>query len=179
MLPKKKSISELHESRINVCCTLRVIFCWFMLKIYNFKQKCFLPALPADLLLSFYVSSAKLICAAYHMQIQPTTGRQTFTVYQVDNIDINFHSNWFMFQLQGECVVGWLQEIIAYINRSLHLCQQLRDKVAYGFFRHYIVRFVTGNFRCRCFTAVLLAWSTKRRPKRHRTDYVFWFLVST
>lgn len=99
MLPKKKSITELQENRIN---------------------KCFIPALPADLLLSFYISSAKLICAAYHMQSQTATGRQTFIVYQ------------------GECVVNWLHEIITYINCSLQLCQQLRDKLSvfHGSFVH-------------------------------------------
>lgn len=48
-------------------------------------QKCFNPPLPPDLLLSFYISSAKLICAAYHMQ-QTTAAaacRQVFHVYQV------------------------------------------------------------------------------------------------
>uniref|UniRef100_A0A915KBG2 Uncharacterized protein n=1 Tax=Romanomermis culicivorax TaxID=13658 RepID=A0A915KBG2_ROMCU len=88
MLPKKKSISELQENRIN---------------------KCFNPALPPDLLLSFYISSAKLICAAYHVQNLGAAGR-SFNVYQ------------------GECVVTWLHEIMTYVNSALQLCQQLRDK---------------------------------------------------
>jgi len=93
LLPKKKSIGELQENRTN---------------------KCFNPPLPSDLLLSFYISSAKLICAAYHMQQMnaATAGRQVFHVYQ------------------GECIVPWLNEIITYLNCALQLCQQFRDKLS-------------------------------------------------
>lgn len=58
MMPKKRSLLELQEFRPN---------------------KCFNPPLPSDLLLSYYVSSSKLVCAAYHLQAtQPAPGRQAF-----------------------------------------------------------------------------------------------------
>jgi len=89
-LPKKKSITELQENRIN---------------------KCFTPPLPQDLLLSFYVASYKLICAAYHMQQPTVPGRHTFHVYQ------------------GECVIPWLNETLLCLNCAVQLCQQFRDKL--------------------------------------------------
>uniref|UniRef100_A0A914MIV1 Protein rogdi n=1 Tax=Meloidogyne incognita TaxID=6306 RepID=A0A914MIV1_MELIC len=59
--PKKKSLTEL--------CNFHPI-------------KSFVPPLPHDILLSFYLSSAKLICAAY--QVAQKEGTQTVTVFQAE-----------------------------------------------------------------------------------------------
>jgi len=95
-LPKKKSLTELQESR---------------------TSKCFAPPLPQELLLSFYVASYKLICAAYHMQQPTLPGRHTFHVFQ------------------GECVIPWLNETLLCVNSAMQLCQQFRDKL--GVFHNF------------------------------------------
>lgn len=60
-MPKKKSLVELCN---------------------YYPIKSFIPPLPHDILLSFYLSSAKLVCAAY--QVAQKDGVQTVTVYQAE-----------------------------------------------------------------------------------------------
>lgn len=66
MLPRKRSLAELQQFRPN---------------------KCFNPPLPPDLALSIYVSSSKLVCAAYHQLATPPAQpnqpiKSSFHVYQ-------------------------------------------------------------------------------------------------
>uniref|UniRef100_A0A914VPL1 Uncharacterized protein n=1 Tax=Plectus sambesii TaxID=2011161 RepID=A0A914VPL1_9BILA len=92
MMPKKRSLLELQEFRPN---------------------KCFNPSLPSDLLLSYYVSSSKIVCAAYHLQAtQPAPGRQAFSVYQ------------------GECHVPYLADVLQTLNSALQIAEQLKTKLA-------------------------------------------------
>ncbi|KAF7639516.1 hypothetical protein Mgra_00000844 [Meloidogyne graminicola] len=54
-----------------------------LMELCNFHPiKSFVPPLPHDILLSFYLSSAKLICAAY--QVAQKEGTQTVTVFQAE-----------------------------------------------------------------------------------------------
>uniref|UniRef100_A0A1I8B5S8 Protein rogdi n=1 Tax=Meloidogyne hapla TaxID=6305 RepID=A0A1I8B5S8_MELHA len=54
-----------------------------LMELCNFHPiKSFVPPLPHDILLSFYLSSAKLICAAY--QVAQKEGAQTVTVFQAE-----------------------------------------------------------------------------------------------
>jgi hypothetical protein len=91
-MPKKRSLLELQLFRPN---------------------RCFNPPLPPDLLLSYYVSSSKLVCAAYHLQpVQSAAGRQAFSVYQ------------------GECQLPYLVDLLHTLNSALHICEELRNKFA-------------------------------------------------
>lgn len=80
-MPKKKSLIEL--------CHFHPI-------------KSFVPPLPHDILLSFYLSSAKLVCAAY--QVAQKEGSQTVTVYQ------------------AECQVPSLIELVQLLNTAFAVC---------------------------------------------------------
>lgn len=99
MSPKKRSIQELQDYKPN---------------------KCFTPPLPNDMLLSFYIVSHKLMCAAYilqetphhhHQHSQPINGKQTFQV------------------MQGEVIVPWLTDILSLLYSALLLAQQFQDKL--------------------------------------------------
>ncbi|KAH7731673.1 leucine-zipper-containing transcription factor LZF [Aphelenchoides avenae] len=55
-----------------------------LLELCNFHPtKTFNPPLPSDVLLSYYVSSTKLVCACYHVT-KAATGAQTVTIYQAE-----------------------------------------------------------------------------------------------
>lgn len=56
-----------------------------LLELCNFHPtKTFTPPLPNDVLLSYYVSSTKLVCACYHVT-KAANGAQTVTIYQAES----------------------------------------------------------------------------------------------
>lgn len=76
-MPRKKSLLEL---------------CQFQ------PTKSFNPPLPHDILLSYYISATKLVCAAYQVITAKQNGTQSVTVYQAEVrlpylIDILHHLN--------------------------------------------------------------------------------------
>jgi len=88
IIPKKRTIDELISSR---------------------NMKSLLPALPAELAVSFYIQAHKLIFAVYVM-----TQAQG---------DVKFDS------FQTDCCVPWLSEVLLHYSDALQLCQQLKDKI--------------------------------------------------
>ncbi|TKR78049.1 hypothetical protein L596_018918 [Steinernema carpocapsae] len=46
--------------------------------------KCFNPPLPSDILFSYYISSSKLVCAAYNIAQRPNGGGQNLSITQAD-----------------------------------------------------------------------------------------------
>lgn len=74
------------------------------------NMKCLQPNLPEDIAVSFFLQSYKLICAVY--QIKNSHGTMKFDL------------------LYAECLVPWLNEILAFISVASQLCQELKDKVA-------------------------------------------------
>uniref|UniRef100_A0AC34GVQ3 Protein rogdi n=1 Tax=Panagrolaimus sp. ES5 TaxID=591445 RepID=A0AC34GVQ3_9BILA len=76
-MPRKKSLLEL---------------CQFQ------PTKSFNPPLPHDILLSYYISSTKLVCAAYQVVTNKTNGAQSVSVYQAEAhlshlVDVLHHIN--------------------------------------------------------------------------------------
>lgn len=45
--------------------------------------KSFVPSLPHDILLSYYIASAKIVCAVYQVALK-NNGVQTVTIYQAE-----------------------------------------------------------------------------------------------
>ncbi|KAI1725329.1 rogdi leucine zipper containing protein domain-containing protein [Ditylenchus destructor] len=80
-LPKRKSLVEL--------CQFQPI-------------KSFNPPLPHDILLSYYIASAKLVCAAYQV-VPKSNGVQTVTIYQ------------------AECRLPQIVEVVHYLNTAFSI----------------------------------------------------------
>ncbi|KAK0417200.1 hypothetical protein QR680_012875 [Steinernema hermaphroditum] len=56
-----------------------------LLEICHFPPtKCFNPPPPSDILFSYYLSSSKLVCAAYNIAQRPNGGGQNLTITQAD-----------------------------------------------------------------------------------------------
>lgn len=89
VLPRKRTIEELLSSK---------------------NMKSLQPPLPADLAISFYVQSHKLVFALYHLQ-------QHHGVAKFDTIQV-------------ESSVPWLNEALVLFTMALQLSQQLKDKVS-------------------------------------------------
>ncbi|WAR02659.1 ROGDI-like protein [Mya arenaria] len=87
--PKRKSIDDLVQ--------------------YSSMQN-FHPSVPSDVAVSFYVHSAKLILAVYHLHIVNSC-REISSRHQV------------------ECTVQWLNEAVVLFTLALQQCQQLFDKL--------------------------------------------------
>uniref|UniRef100_A0A8R1HRE2 Protein rogdi homolog n=1 Tax=Caenorhabditis japonica TaxID=281687 RepID=A0A8R1HRE2_CAEJA len=85
MLPKKRSLLEL---------------CYFP------PTRKFVPPLPQDQLVSFYISSCRLVCASYQM-VPKTVNPQGLSVFM------------------AECQLPYLDEIIKHLNIVMHEIQRL------------------------------------------------------
>lgn len=89
-VPKKRTIEELQASR---------------------NMKVFVPSVPSDIAISFYVQSHKLVCALYH-------------------INKDSHNNWKYDVMQADESIPWLSEALVLFTVSLQFCQQLKDKLS-------------------------------------------------
>ena len=74
-------------------------------------QRGLVPAIPAELALSFYLQGWKLIFAVYHIVVDPKTHTSKFNRYQ------------------AEAVIPWVNDVILYLTIALQTAQQLKDKV--------------------------------------------------
>lgn len=88
IIPKKRTIDELISSR---------------------NMKSLIPALPAELAVSFYIQAHKLVFAVYAMT--QAQGDVRFDCFQM------------------ECCAPWLSEVLLHYADALQLCQQLKDKI--------------------------------------------------
>ena len=89
-VPKKRTIEELQASR---------------------NMKVFIPSVPSDIAISFYIQSHKLVCALYH-------------------INKDSHNNWKYDVMQADVSIPWLSEALVLFTISLQFCQQLKDKLS-------------------------------------------------
>ncbi|MFH4980789.1 hypothetical protein AB6A40_007498 [Gnathostoma spinigerum] len=82
-----------------------------LLELCNFQPtRCFNPSLPSDLVFSYYISSSRLICAAYHM-----TGKA--------------NGNQGLVVTQAECTLPSLVEILVLLQQALNTVQRLRHQL--------------------------------------------------
>lgn len=78
-----------------------------LLELCNFQPiKSFNPPLPSDILLSYYVSSTKIVCAAYQV-ISKANGVQNVNIYQ------------------AECKLPHLVEVLHLLNSSFSSIHEL------------------------------------------------------
>ncbi|KAM5152404.1 protein rogdi homolog isoform 2-T2 [Mantella aurantiaca] len=103
----------------------------------NGLTKMFTPALPADILLNFYVNVNKLSLLVYHLHTLQPNSAKNFR----PTASAIVHNPGSMFELHNqrfevshvqkvECVVPWLNDALVFFTVSLQLCQQLKDKVS-------------------------------------------------
>lgn len=78
--------------------------------IRSTSMQSFQPALPGDVAVSFYVHSAKLVLAIYHLH-QASSYIEIVSKHQV------------------ECTVQWINEAIVLFTVAIQQCQHLADKV--------------------------------------------------
>ncbi|XP_044514947.1 protein rogdi homolog [Gracilinanus agilis] len=97
----------------------------------------FAPALPADLLVNFYINLNKLCLTVY--QLHPLQPSSTKNFRPSGGAVI--HSPGAMFEWGAqrlevshvhkvECVIPWLNDALVFFTVSLQLCQQLKDKIS-------------------------------------------------
>ncbi|KAK6017770.1 hypothetical protein OSTOST_16703, partial [Ostertagia ostertagi] len=82
-----------------------------LLELYNFPPtRRFNPPLPQDQLLSFYISSCKLVCASYHMVSKQTTPQGlSITV--------------------AECQLAFLEEVLQQLDAAMAHLQKLIENL--------------------------------------------------
>lgn len=88
--PKKRTLDELRNSK---------------------QVKGLTPAIPGELVISFYLNGWKLILAVYHIVVDPKTNNTKFNRYQ------------------AECVIPWVNDVLLLLTVSLQSSQQLKDKL--------------------------------------------------
>jgi hypothetical protein len=88
--PKKRTLDELRNSK---------------------QVQGLVPAIPAELVVSFYLNGWKLILAVYHIVVDPKTNTSKFNRYQ------------------AECVIPWVNEVLLLLTVALQAAQQLKDKI--------------------------------------------------
>ncbi|XGW18615.1 hypothetical protein V3C99_002879 [Haemonchus contortus] len=80
-----------------------------LLELYNFPPtRRFNPPLPQDQLMSFYISSCKLVCASYHM-VSKQTAPQGLSI------------------TVSECQLAYLEEVLQQLDNALAHLQRLID----------------------------------------------------
>ncbi|XP_040295858.1 protein rogdi homolog [Bufo gargarizans] len=97
----------------------------------------FTPALPADVLLNFYVNVNKLCLLVYQLHaLQPNSAKnfRPASSSVLHNPGAMFELNNQRFEVSHvhkvECVVPWLNDALVFFTVSLQLCQQLKDKIS-------------------------------------------------
>lgn len=90
-VPKKRTIDELQCSR---------------------NMKVITPSVPADLAISFYIQSHKLVAAIYLISKDSHSSTSKFDIFQC------------------ETSLAWLSEALVLFTIALQVCQQLKDKLA-------------------------------------------------
>ncbi|XP_072464277.1 protein rogdi homolog isoform X4 [Notamacropus eugenii] len=110
---------------------------------YQFKtgaevlKRMFAPALPADLLVNFYINLNKLCLTVYQLHALQPSSTKNFRPAG----GAVLHSPGAMFEWgtqrlevshvhKVECVVPWLNDALVFFTVSLQLCQQLKDKIS-------------------------------------------------
>ncbi|XP_068945756.1 protein rogdi homolog isoform X3 [Petaurus breviceps papuanus] len=110
---------------------------------YQFKtgaevlKRMFAPALPADLLVNFYINLNKLCLTVYQLHALQPSSTKNFRPAG----GAVLHSPGAMFEWGAqrlevshvhkvECVVPWLNDALVFFTVSLQLCQQLKDKIS-------------------------------------------------
>ncbi|XP_074867117.1 protein rogdi homolog isoform X3 [Carettochelys insculpta] len=100
-------------------------------------KKMFTPALPADILVNFYINLNKLCLIVYQLHaLQPNSTKN----FRPTGGSI-LHNPGAMFEFGSqryevshvhkvECVIPWLNDALVFFTVSLQLCQQLKDKIS-------------------------------------------------
>lgn len=107
--PKKRTLDELRNSK-QVVLVHYIQLMHFTKRLLEFQQG-LVPAIPAELVVSFYLNGWKLILAVYHIVVDPKTNTSKFNRYQ------------------AECVIPWVNEVLLLLTVALQAAQQLKDKV--------------------------------------------------
>ncbi|XP_072464243.1 protein rogdi homolog isoform X1 [Notamacropus eugenii] len=100
-------------------------------------KRMFAPALPADLLVNFYINLNKLCLTVYQLHALQPSSTKNFRPAG----GAVLHSPGAMFEWgtqrlevshvhKVECVVPWLNDALVFFTVSLQLCQQLKDKIS-------------------------------------------------
>ncbi|KAI0214663.1 Protein rogdi [Lamellibrachia satsuma] len=79
--------------------------------IKNPSLNAFQPPLPKDTVVSFYIQAQKLVVAVYHLNLNSPHKTEVTAKHQM------------------EVSVPWLNDILVLFSVTLHLCQQLHDKM--------------------------------------------------
>jgi hypothetical protein len=68
------------------------------------------PPLPADVAVSFYLQSHKLVVASYHLS--------------------HHHGHTRFEMVQADTSLLWLSQVLVLLTTALQICQQVKDKVS-------------------------------------------------